>query len=465
MHEPVWVPAALTAVTGCLGYAALCWASGFLPGQTDVSATGQGGGYGRAALLLLLHEAWVTLQHGNVLLNPFCQRLDRKYGISMLQKGQHWVIASVLVMYWAREVASMLLCLPYISVYSQIAVFVSAVYHTVKMFNICLDAHRCWSPTLGIMKLLIDHWHFYTLGTQLVSLLRFVLQGYDTMVHVFIVSDLIHHGGLGTGYVWWLHVLFLVWLLHAVLNQISQQSTSTLVVESWRYILGFHAKKACNDTSCHLAALPGNSCVVCELLKEDSSKNWKGKATSRRTSEQKQILAATFTIQIGAVMYAAILFYMDVLRLGAGFQEGLIRNDVLFLHEAWVMLQHANVLLNPFCQRLDRRYGVSMLRKGQHWVIAGVLVMYWSREVISMLLCLAFTSPRTQLAILVSSAYHLVKMHSICCDAQRQWSPSLGIMRLLIDHWHFDTLAQSAVSALRFFLQGGRGLLRLPRAP
>ena len=94
-----------------------------------------------------------------------------------------------------------------------------------------------------------------------------------------------------------------------------------LVVESWRYILGFHTKKACNDTSCHLAALPGNSCVVCELLKEDSSKNWKGKATSRRTSEQKQILAATFTIQIGAVMYAAILFYMDVLRLGAGFQE------------------------------------------------------------------------------------------------------------------------------------------------
>ena len=122
--------------------------------------------------LLLLHEAWVTLQHGNVLLNPFCQRLDRKYGISMLQKGgaraadkgssreagcceiycqgQHWVIASVLVMYWAREVASMLLsslstwawecfstalrrrllCLPYISVYSQIAVFVSAIYHT-----------------------------------------------------------------------------------------------------------------------------------------------------------------------------------------------------------------------------------------------------------------------------------------------------------------------------------------------
>ncbi|CAE7610932.1 CER3 [Symbiodinium natans] len=462
MHEPVWVPAALTAVTGCLGYASFCWASGFLPGQTSPAASAEGpAGYGRAAMLaLLLHEAWVTLQHGNVLLNPFCQRLDRRYGISMLRKGQHWVIASVLVMYWAREVASMLLCLPYITVYSQIAVFVSTIYHTVKMFNICLDAHRCWSPTLGIMKLLIDHWHFQTLGTQLVSLLRFSLQGYDTMVHVFIVRDLIHHGGLGTGYVKWLHILFLVWLLHAVLNQVSQQSTATLVVESWRYLLGFHKKHRCENTSCHSAMPAGDCCVVCDLLKEESSKLWKGKA-STRTSEQKQMLAATFTIQIGAVMYAAILFYMDVLHLGAGSQEGLIRNDVLFLHEAWVMLQHANVLLNPFCQRLDRRYGVSMLRKGQHWVIAGVLVMYWSREVVSMLLCLAFTSPRTQLAILASSGYHLVKMHSICWDAQRQWSPSLGIMRLLIDHWHFDTLAQRLVSALRFFLQGSDTLTHI----
>ena len=42
----------------------------------------------QAMLALLLHEAWVTLQHGNVLLNPFCQRLDRRYGISMLRKGR-----------------------------------------------------------------------------------------------------------------------------------------------------------------------------------------------------------------------------------------------------------------------------------------------------------------------------------------------------------------------------------------
>ena len=60
---------------------------------------------------------------------------------------------------------------------------------------------------------------------------------------MFIVRDLIHYGGLGTGYVWLLHALFVVWLLHAVLNQVSQRSTATLVVESWRYLLGLHKKK------------------------------------------------------------------------------------------------------------------------------------------------------------------------------------------------------------------------------
>lgn len=99
---------------------------------------------------LLIHEAWVTFQHANVLFNPFCQQLDRRYGVAMLRKGQHWVIASVLVMYWSREVASMLLCLPYISQPAQVAVFVSVAYHTIKMLSICKDAqrlsrHKFWS--------------------------------------------------------------------------------------------------------------------------------------------------------------------------------------------------------------------------------------------------------------------------------------------------------------------------------
>ena len=38
------------------------------------------------------------------------------------------------------------------------------------------------------MKLLIDHWHFQSLATKMVSLLRMGLQGYDTFTHVFLVD-------------------------------------------------------------------------------------------------------------------------------------------------------------------------------------------------------------------------------------------------------------------------------------
>lgn len=32
-----------------------------------------------------------------------------------------------------------------------------------------------------------------------------------------------------------------------------------------------------------------------------------------------------------------------------------------FAHETWVFLQHANILLNPLCQRLDRGYGIALV--------------------------------------------------------------------------------------------------------
>ena len=35
----------------------------------------------------------------------------------------------------------------------------------------------------------------------------------------------------------------------------------------------------------------------------------------------------------------------------------------LFIHEVWLFMQHANVLLNPYLQRLDRQYGVALLRR------------------------------------------------------------------------------------------------------
>jgi hypothetical protein len=45
---------------------------------------------------------------------------------------------------------------------------------------------------------------------------------------------------------------------------------------------------------------------------------------------------------------------------------------MLFVHEVWVMLQHLNVLCNPLCQRLDRRYGIALLKRKLYWVIAGI---------------------------------------------------------------------------------------------
>ena len=49
---------------------------------------------------------------------------------------------------------------------------------------------------------------------------------------------------------------------------------------------------------------------------------------------------------------------------------------VLLLHEYWVYLQHSNVLANPYCQRLDRQYGIALLKSNQHWAIAGEACSY-----------------------------------------------------------------------------------------
>ena len=57
---------------------------------------------GWALWALVVHEVWVLMQHGNVLLNPYLQRLDRDYGIALLRKRMYSVIAAVLAAYWAR---------------------------------------------------------------------------------------------------------------------------------------------------------------------------------------------------------------------------------------------------------------------------------------------------------------------------------------------------------------------------
>ena len=73
---------------------------------------------------------------------------------------------------------------------------------------------------------------------------------------------------------------------------------------------------------------------------------------------------------------------------------------LLFIHEAWLFMQHSNVLLNPYLQRLDRQYGISLLKKRFYWVIAGVLAAYWSREVVSLGICRGFVTRRTQVDLM-----------------------------------------------------------------
>lgn len=63
-------------------------------------------------------------------------------GTLQLRKRMYWVIAIVLSAYWAREVLSMLMTLPYASRLTRRMILASTVYHTYKASLICLDAKR-----------------------------------------------------------------------------------------------------------------------------------------------------------------------------------------------------------------------------------------------------------------------------------------------------------------------------------
>ena len=53
----------------------------------DKQALEQGGAAGWWLTLLLIHEAWLLMQHANVLCNPYLQRLDRNYGIALRESS------------------------------------------------------------------------------------------------------------------------------------------------------------------------------------------------------------------------------------------------------------------------------------------------------------------------------------------------------------------------------------------
>lgn len=142
--------------------------------------------------------------------------------------------------------------------------------------------------------------------------------------------------------------------------------------------------------------------------------------------------------------------------------------SILFLHEYWVYLQHSNVFGNPLLQHLDRQYGIALLKKNQHWSIAGTLTAYWSRECLCLFLCLPFLQQQqqsngeqqhyyftsTQYMILYSLIYHTIKSRGVRQDALQRFSPRFGIMRLVIDKFYLDSMAEVQVTLLRLFLQG-----------
>jgi NAD(P)-dependent dehydrogenase (short-subunit alcohol dehydrogenase family) len=195
---------------------------------------------------LLFHEVWICLQHGNVLCNPLCQRLDRNYGISLFKNDMVWVIAFTLSAYWLREILSMSLCYNLVSTFTKQLILISSGYHAFKIVNVNIDAWRKWSPKLGILRLLLDYWHFDTVVNCIISFKRMFLQGFDTAVHGCIIYDIVHSDVTEEN----MNVLFpsksalvlgaaVIWFIHALVVQISRKSTATMMVELYRKIAIF----------------------------------------------------------------------------------------------------------------------------------------------------------------------------------------------------------------------------------
>lgn len=185
--------------------------------------------------ILFLHEYWVYLQHSNVFANPFCQHLDRQYGIALLRSNEHWAIAGTLSAYWCRETLGMFFCLPFLQnnshhlIYyrgfsiTQYLILYSLIYHTVKSRGIREDTLRRYSPKFGITRLVIDKFYIHSTSEIYLTALRIFLQGLDTWIHFCIVRDLVLFSYGTSSFRWFvlsMHALFSIWVIHAALNQL-----------------------------------------------------------------------------------------------------------------------------------------------------------------------------------------------------------------------------------------------------
>lgn len=127
-------------------------------------------------------------------------------------------------------------------------VLYSLIYHTMKSRGVRQDALRRYSPTLGIMRVVIDKFYVHTTVETILTLARLSLQGLDTYIHYRIVRDMLlgwdnnnnnnnHHDKNTSSLRMLLHILFTVWVLHAALiNQLFRCSTASVMVQAWSWL-------------------------------------------------------------------------------------------------------------------------------------------------------------------------------------------------------------------------------------
>ena len=133
----------------------------------------------------------------------------------------------------------------YVSPLTRQLIIISSGYHAFKIINVNIDAWRKWSPKIGILRLLLDYWHFDTIINCIISVKRMFLQGFDTVVHGCIIYDIVHSSipfRNETTYPSKATFVLLsatVWFFHALVVQLTRKSTATVMVEMYRKIAVF----------------------------------------------------------------------------------------------------------------------------------------------------------------------------------------------------------------------------------
>jgi hypothetical protein len=79
----------------------------------------------------------------------------------------------------------------------------------------------------------MDKFYHHSTAESILTVARLTLQGLDTLIHAFVLRDLIASEHIGVERAEFLHTLFVVWVVHAALNQFFLCSTATLMVQTW----------------------------------------------------------------------------------------------------------------------------------------------------------------------------------------------------------------------------------------